>query len=51
MFKQRENVWFQLTWAALHMGAAFLHIGSAVYHAKRVRKEREEDERSAQSSR
>jgi len=29
--------WFQLIWLALHSLAAILHIGSAIYHLRRVK--------------
>ena len=29
---------FQITWSALHLGAAIMHFGSFLYHFNRFRK-------------
>lgn len=41
MLKQRKEPWFQATWFSLHLAAAILHLGSAAYHAKKVREKGE----------
>lgn len=38
MIRQRKEPWFQGLWAVLHLTAAILHIGSAIYHARRTRR-------------
>jgi hypothetical protein len=30
---------FQLTWMILHLAAAMMHAGSALYHMRRIQKE------------
>lgn len=34
-----DESWFQILWALLHLSAAIMHFGSAIYHLRRVQKE------------
>lgn len=34
--QQSQGAWFQFLWFLLHLTSAALHIGSALYHARRI---------------
>ena len=39
MLKHRKEPWFQVSWATLHLTAAVMHMGSFLYHLRRVNEE------------